>query len=187
MTTRLSPGEPSVSELLTEYEKWRQIYSYAGAPPRNEPDWEAGRLYLREGYPYPDWRAYVLDESDGAYRVSTVTTERRNEPLESLAATFSHVDDAGKYILWKVGSYLRIDLGLPSLTQRWASEGLDPRVRVERLGEYESKFELIEDPSRYFVIRMGGVQPENRLLPMTYDELDALLLEGMPDSVLSRL
>lgn len=184
---QLSPGEPRVSDFLSEYEKWRQIYTYAGTPPRDEPDWEAGRLYLREGYPYPGWLGYILDASEGGYRVFTVTTERRNEPFESLAATFSDIDDAGKYIVWKVGSYLRIDLGLPSLTQRWTHEGLDHRVQVERLAEFESKFELKDDPARYFVIRMGGVQPENRLLPMTYEELDALLLEGMPESVLSQL
>ncbi|MCV7215685.1 hypothetical protein H7J51_10355 [Mycobacterium crocinum] len=187
MIANLRPGEPEVSEFLREYEKWRQIYSFAGKPPRNEPVWEAERLHLREGYPYPDWRGYILDSSEGLFRVFSVTTERRNDPLESLVASFSNVDDAGKYIIWKVGSYLRIDLGLPSLTQRWASEGLDHRVEVERLAEYESKFELKDDPARYFVIRLGGVQPENRLLPLTYEELDGCLLDGMPNSVLSQL
>ncbi len=183
----LGLSDPRVSEFLSEYEKWRRIYGYTDMPSRDAPDWQAGRLYLREGFPYPGWRGYIVDGSEGGYRVFTVTTERRNEPLESLVATFADMGDAGKYIIWKVGSYLRIDLGLPSLTQRWTKEGLDHRVQVERLAEFESKFELKADPARYFVMRMGGVQPENRLLPMTYQELDAKLLEGMPESVTSRL
>jgi hypothetical protein len=187
IASQLDAHDPRVSEFLSEYEKWRKIYGYAGAPSRDAPDWQAARLYLREGFPYPGWRGYIVDGSEAGYRVLTVTTERRNEPFESLTATFTDFYDAGKYIVWKVGSYLRVDLGLPSLTQKWTTEGLDRRVQVERLGEFESKFELKEDPDRYFIIRMGGVQPENRLLPMTYEELDAILLEGMPESVLSQL
>ncbi|WP_142239740.1 hypothetical protein [Mycobacterium sp. ST-F2] len=69
----------------------------------------------------------------------------------------------------------------------WQDAGLDPRVQQTSLGKFVSKFQLKSDPSKYFILRRGGVQPENHLLPLTYDELDAQLLAGMPESVLSKL
>jgi len=69
----------------------------------------------------------------------------------------------------------------------WEDAGLDPRVQQTSLEKYVSKYSLKSDPSRYFILQAGGVQPVNHLLPLTYGELDAQLLAGMPDSVLSHL
>ncbi|ORB49645.1 hypothetical protein BST42_22150 [Mycolicibacterium rhodesiae] len=87
----------------------------------------------------------------------------------------------------KVGEYLRIDLRLDPIEWAWEDSGLDQRVRQLSIEQYVSRFELKDDPSRYFVLQVGGVQPVNKLLTLSYDELDALLLEGMPESVLSGL
>lgn len=69
----------------------------------------------------------------------------------------------------------------------WEDAGLDPRVQQTSLEKFVSKYALKSNPSRYFILRAGGIQPVNRLLPLTYAELDAQLLAGMPESVLSRL
>jgi len=81
-------------------------------------------------------------------------------------------------VIWKIANGLRVDLRLPSLPLRWAALGLDPRVAHAPLARFLSRYELISDPSRYLVVRTGGIQPENRLLPMTFDELDRELTDG---------
>jgi len=175
------------TELIRRYQKWRWIYSWAGIPVPDEPEWDDGRLNFREGYPHPDWTAYILEPNGAGYQVLWATTERRNEPSEGPRAFFSHLEDAGKYIIWYLGEGLRMACGLVPITQSWEAAGLDPRVNQISLEKYLSRYELKNDPTRYFVLQAGGVQPENRLLPLTYDELDAALLDGMPESVTSRL
>jgi len=174
-------GESAVGfdELIDRYEQWRKIYARLGQSPRDEAAWKDGRLHLRSGYPYPDWSGYVIESVDGGFNVLTVTSERRNEPLETLAAFFTDIDDAGKYIIVNIGDDLRIRLRLDPIEWAWEDAGLDPRVEQTSLAEYVSKFELKDQPRRYFVLQAGGVQPENRLLPMTYDEIDQLLLDGI--------
>lgn len=174
-------------DLISRYQKWRRIYALAGKAPKDEPAWEAGRLHLRSGFPYPGWTAYVLQPDNEGCEVLRVTSEHRNEPLESLCGVFSSVEGAGKYVLLNVGESLRISLRLDPIEWAWEDAGLDHRVRQLSLGQYVSKFELKDDPTEYFVLQVGGIQPENKLLTLTYDELDALLLDGMPDSVLSQL
>lgn len=182
-----SDSRDDFAELISRYRKWRRIYSNAGQPAPDEPEWESGRLNFRSGYPYEGWTAYILEPKDSGYEVLRATTERRTEPSENPLAFFSHVEEAGKYIIWKSAVGVRVALRLPSVSQAWRAEGLDPRVKQISLDTYVSKYELKDDPSRYFVLRAGGVQPENRLLPLSYDELDALLLAGMPESVTSQL
>ncbi|KDE98570.1 hypothetical protein Y900_006355 [Mycolicibacterium aromaticivorans JS19b1 = JCM 16368] len=86
-----------------------------------------------------------------------------------------------------VGEFLRIGLRLDPIEWAWEDAGLDQRVRQLSVDEYVSRFELKDDTTRYFVLQAGGIQPENKLLTLSYDELDALLVEGMPESVLSQL
>lgn len=185
--TVTSSGASKCSQFIRQYNLWRQIYGRAGQPARDQPIWENGRLHLRVSYPYPGWTAYVLAPRGDEFDIMSATTERRNEPHERLLGFFSHPDDLGKYILWNIGEDLRVDCRIAPLTPAWREAGLDPRVSQTTLGEYESKFELKDNPARYFVLKKGGVQPENRLLPLTYDGLDALLLDGMPESITSEL
>jgi len=186
--TRVFKDGSRVKLFLDQYEGWRRLYASAGKPPPNEPEWKGERLWLTEGFPYPDWTGYILDRPDSLYRVSNVTIEHRNEPSESPVAVFTDIDDAGKYLVWRVATNLRTDLGLPSLTMQWRSAGLDPRVEQETQGEYSSKFSLRSNPRRYFqLLSAGGIQPENRLLPMSYEELDSVMLDGMPGSYAAQL
>lgn len=177
----------SFSQLVARYDKWRRIYSLVGEPPKDEAVWEDSRLCLRAGYPQPGWTGYIIEPEGSGCSVSTVTSERRNEPVESLSGFFSFVDDAGKYIVLKIGESLRIRLRLDPVEWGWEDAGLDRRVRQVSLDRYVSKFELKDDPSRYIVLQVGGDQPESKLLTLTYDELDDLLLDGMPESVLSQI
>ncbi|MCV7257081.1 hypothetical protein [Mycobacterium shimoidei] len=179
--------DPEFPKLIDQYNKWRSIYSYAGQPAGDEPLWEHGRLHFRYGYPLEGWTAYIIEPKDNGYEVLRTTTERHSESSESLMAFFTNIEDAGKYIIWYTGDNLRTKCHLDPIEWVWADAGLDPRVRQISLDKFVSKFELKDDPNRYFVLQAGGVQPENHLLPLTYDELDTLLLGGMPASITSHL
>lgn len=63
-------------ELIDQYDKWRAAYERAGQPAPNEPDWEGGRLYFRIGYPYPDWRAFIVDDTNGRCELLNASIER---------------------------------------------------------------------------------------------------------------
>jgi hypothetical protein len=56
-------------------------------------------------------------------------------------------------------------------------------VRALPIAKYKTRYELVDDPSTYMIIEAGGIQPENRLLTMSYDDLDRALEEGLPRSV----
>lgn len=178
-------ADPHLNKLITRWQRWRRIYASAGQPAHDEPRWEARRLHLRHGYPLPGWTSYIVDPADGGYYVLTATTERRNSPLEASAGFFIDADDVSKYIIWNLGETLRMHRRLDPIAWAWEDSGLDARVRWTPRAEFVSKYELISDPSRYFILRAGGIQPENRLLPLTYDELVDQLLDGMPEELRS--
>lgn len=178
--------DPRLDALISRWQHWRRIYASAGRPAHDEPVWESGRLHLREGYPFPDWTSYIVEPADGGYYVLTATTERRNNPLEGSVGFFTDADDLSKYLIWNLGENLRISCRLDPIAWAWEYRGLDARARWIPRAEFVSKYELIADPSRYFILRTGGVQPENRLLPMAFDDLEAQLLDGMPAEIRSQ-
>lgn len=180
MANLIGDVDPIYAEFLARYEKWRAIYGQVGRTARDEVVWQDECLHLRQGYPYEGWTAYILCRATEGFNVLTATTERRNEPLEGVAGFFSDADDAGKYIIWNVGESLRVNCRVDPVEWIWDDLGLDSRVEQISLGQYESKYVLKSDPTHYFVLKAGGVQPENRLLPLTYDELDELLVADLP-------
>jgi hypothetical protein len=183
-------SDPEIVELIARYNKWRRIYRYAGksssAP--DEPDFENGRLWFRDGYPLPDWTAYIIEGTvNREFRVLRASTERRNTPAEAQEAVFSRIQDAGKFILYKVATSLRVESHLPSITQKWRAEGLDHRVDKTIISEDQARYTLRSDPSIYFIAYSGGIQPYNHVLPLSYDELEEVLLEDFQPAVTSQL
>jgi hypothetical protein len=186
----IDQSDREIAALIARYNKWRRIYRYAGksssAP--DEPDFDNGRLWFRNGYPMPDWTAYIIEENESReFRVLRASTERRNTPAEAQEAVFSRIEDAGKFILYKVATSLRVASHLASITQKWRDEGLDDRVEKSVVSEDQARYTLRSDPSIYFIAYSGGIQPYNHILPLSYDELDDVLLEGFPATVTSQL
>jgi hypothetical protein len=178
-------ADPMFAELISRYEKWHRLFAAAGKAVPNEPVQEDGRLNFRDGYPHQGWTAYIIEPKDGGYVVLRASTERRNEPAESHLAFFSRLEDAGKLVIWYVGEGLRMDCWLTPVTRVWQAEGLDPRVQKVQVSDQIARYSLKTDPGAYFEAYSGGIKPENHLLPLSYDELDSVLLEGMPESVTS--
>ena len=181
MTNSNSQVYPDLREFIQRYEKWRTIYEQVGRPPRDKAVWEDQRLLLPRGYPFEGWTAYIIAESGDGYEVLTSTTERRSEPVESLAGSFTDFQDAGKYVIWNIGESLRVSCRIDPVEWAWDDMGLDSRVDVIPMGKYQSKYILRSDPTRSFILKAGGVRPENRLLPLTYNELDEALIADIPD------
>lgn len=180
-------ADPEIDELLRRYENWRWICNYAGNAPWDPADREDGRLHFRYGYPHPDWWGYVIEtEKNSSYRVLYVSTERRITPVESAQGTFSRFQDAGKFVIYKVGAYLRSARRMEMIGPKWRADGLDPRVDTQVESDQVVKYVLRNHPDAYFIMTLGDM-PYSHILPMSYDELDAVLLEGFPESITARL
>lgn len=176
-----------VIELLDRYEKWRRIFSYSGKAPPDIPDSEGGRLYFRRSYPHPDWSAYMLERNpDDDYCVLHASTERRQTAIESSEGRFSRIQDAGKFIIYKTVTSLMISCWTDPLSWKWYGAGLDPRVDAQIESDRVVKYVLRSDPDAYCIMSLGDM-PYSHILPLSYDDLDALLLEDFPESVTSQL
>jgi hypothetical protein len=183
----LKADDPDIAELARRYDGWRKIYGYAGEAPPDAADWDDGRLYFRFNYPYPDWWAYILEATgDGRYRVLRASTERSAVPVETSKGIFARLEDAGKFIIYEIAESLRIDCRLEPLSWKWDDAGLDPLVDVNIESDRVVKYSLRSDPSAYFIMTRGDM-PYSHILPLSYDELDAELLDGFPEGVMSRI
>lgn len=170
-------------ELIDRYNKWRDAYARAGKPAPNEPDWEDGRLLFRIGYPYPDWRAFIIDETNSGYQVLSASTERSSVPTEGWKATFSRIEDAGKYIIATIADYLRIECKAEPIALKWRAEGLDPRVLKEELTDGLAKYSLSSGPDVYMIANARGIKPEHHVLPLTYDDLNRIMADGLSNDI----
>lgn len=180
--------ERQITDLVNHYNKWRRIYGYAGETAPNEPAREHDRIIFRNGYPYPEWSAFILEASaEDRYSVIHASTERRNTPIESVRAIFSRIEDAGKYIIYEVADSLRVAQQLEPVEQKWRAAGLDAQVDKVMVSDKQARYEVRENPAVYFMAYSGGIQPYHHLLLLSYDQLDAVLLEGFPERISSQV
>ncbi|CAJ1509560.1 hypothetical protein [[Mycobacterium] burgundiense] len=171
------------TELARRYEKWRQIAAYAGYIVPDEPAREGDRLNFRYGYPNEGWTGRTIAPRGTGFDVYSATTERRVDPAVRLEAHFSRFEDAGKFILWNNAEGIRMHCGLPPVTRAWRTAGLNPGVEKRDLTDGLARYALKNNPAIYLDAYAGGIKPENHLLVLSYDDLDAVLLAGMPESV----
>jgi hypothetical protein len=215
------PGARDVeAEVVANYNVWRAVANMAGSGgPYDEPDWEDGRLFFRSDYSekikkWPAWAksgywgAWIIGPAHDEcfYVAQSLLHERAAERSEDLQAVFSHFTDAGKYIILQIGDSLRYQLGLETLSIKWAARGLNPRIQVALPEQDVVEFVLRRSPGlerefaekhlKKFVLQ-GDVnsygfafpedQPSMEVLALSFDELTAALLEGMPDSITSQV
>jgi hypothetical protein len=176
-------GLAEYDELIGRYDSWRDAYTRAGKPAPNEPDRENGRLYFRIGYPYPDWRAFIIEKTDLVYQVLSASTERSTKVTEGWKADFSRLEDAGKYIIATIADYLRIECRADPTAWKWRAAGLDPQVQKEDLPDGLARYSLLRDPSIYMITNARGIKPEHHVLALSYEDLRRALADGLPDGV----
>jgi hypothetical protein len=186
-------------ELMYRYEAWRQRWASltGNEPSRDSPELADGRLWFRDGYPHPDWTAWVIEPNDIGYLVKRVTTERTNTPRISVEAVYSRLDDAGKRLIVHIGDLLRVNCGAEPLYRRWQRSGLSddlekgaadervsefiaeynnisPDVVRQLLHKYSLKLEL-----EHYAYLPSSDEPISRILTLSYGELDSMLMDGL--------
>lgn len=166
--------------FLQHYNAWRNIYGRFGKPPRDEPDWQDGGLWLRDGFPNPDWSAFVIERTGNGYDLLQATTERRSDPVTSHQGYFSRFEDAGKYVIAAIGDYLRIDRRLDPVSWTWDDEGVPPGVEEIVSSDSRVTYRLREDHEVYCVMARGD-RAYSHLLLLTYEDLGQMLLNGFPE------
>jgi hypothetical protein len=132
--------------------------------------------------------------------------ERASQRSEKIQALFSRPIDAGKYVILQMGDSLRSDLRLKTLFIRWDDRGLNPRLEVDSANPEVIDFFCNEMPAldrgfaeqrlkRYSVkgdpsscgFALPSEQTTMEVLALSFEELTAALLEGMPESITSKV
>lgn len=202
-------------EVLRRFERWRTIAKNLGQKPYDPPDFENGRLYFRSDYAeqvskWPaareqgDWGAYIIEPSQsGLFRViHSLWHERAPKRTESLEAVFSRAEDAGKYVIAKIGVSLRgsIQTKLPLLYEIWDNRGWQPLIdktpppagllqeviesmpdaNPEMIRAYLEKYTLHAMPEVY-AATFPSNSPYMHVLALSFDQLDAELQDGLPE------
>jgi hypothetical protein len=191
--------QSGLTELIERYDAWRSRWT---AVTGNEPSWCAaelldGQLWIRDGYPYPDWKAKVIEQGEFGYLVLTATTERSNSPRIAIESIFSNLEDAGKYIVVNLGDKLRLESNLEPLFRKWHGSGLDDSLNKESADERTVQFianynSVEEDVVRQFIHKYSlrehpdhvaylspADEPKSRVLVESYDALDSMLTDGL--------
>ncbi|WP_293349482.1 hypothetical protein [Mycobacterium sp.] len=193
---------PGLTELISRYDAWRSRWT---AVTGNESSWGAaelldGRLWIRDGYPYPDWKAKVIEPCELGYLVLSATTERSNSPRTAIESVFSNLDDAGKYVIVNLGDMVRRKRNIEPLYRKWQRSGLYSDLTKEPVDEpvvqfiadyngveddlvrqFIHKYSLRERPDRYAYLTPAD-EPKSRILVESYDALDEVLTEGLERS-----
>jgi hypothetical protein len=97
---------------------------------------------------------------------------------------FSQLEIAGKFIIAKIGNYLRIDARLDPTSWSWEDEGSDPEVEERISNDSEVTYRLRHYPDAYAIMTLGD-RPYSHILPLTYGELTQELLHGFPENVIA--
>lgn len=209
--------DPAFRDITDRLNRWRSIQRNLGAPVYDEPEWEDGKLYFRNGFKeglhkWPhwkdtgDWSAYVIEPSPHGYFnvLQSLKGERDLNRRVRVQAAFRRAEDAGKYVVARVGNTLRISHGLGSIFIKWDDAGLNPRLQVADvtqeqldymrevcagirpglLEQHLRRYFLADQPHAY-ALPLPSEVPLMNVIPLTFDDLDAVLTDGMPRDAIS--
>jgi hypothetical protein len=137
-----SHGDPMI-DVVQRLNRWRSIQQALNASTYDEPTWENGKLYFRNGYAdgidkwahwaeTGDWSAYIIEPTPAGF--FNVKQSRKGERAvrrsENIRVAFTRLEDAAKYVIARVANSLRVSLGLSSIVIKWEEAGLDRRLHV---------------------------------------------------------
>lgn len=157
---------------------------------------------------FGDWGAWIIaSTSEGYFSVlRSLMHERATQRSENVEVMFSHFTDAGKYIILQIGDSLRSDLRLQTLFVKWDDRELSSRIRIEPASreavgfwnrvcptlkdgfaeKHLKSYTLEDDPSSYG-LALPAEHTNMEVLALTFEELTAALLDGMPESITSQV
>ena len=157
-----------------------------------------------------DWGAWIIARKPEGYIcvLHSLKHERETERSERTEAIFSRFADAGKYIVARIGNGIRSgrNIRLKSVFLDWEARGLDARIRVAAAGPEIIDFLAVERPTldrdyaeqhlrRYtlednpgsYGFAMDYEQPMMQVLALSFEELTAELLQGLPESITAQV
>lgn len=209
--------DPIFGRIVERLNAWRSRQQMLGSEAYDEPDWENGRLYFRSGYiaglgkwthwtDEGDWSAYIIEPTVQGYTnvLHSLKGERDVHRHERVLAAFKRPEDAGKFVIARVGNTVRVTRGLDSIFVRWKRQGIDARMRESDatpdqlqymrdrcagirpglLEQHLRRFFLAERPDVY-ALPLPSEIPLMNVLALAFDDLDAILTVGMPHDVAS--
>ncbi|MCV7198381.1 hypothetical protein [Mycobacterium angelicum] len=157
---------------------------------------------------FGDWTAWIIEPTqEGHYIVlRSLKHERASRRSEEIEAVFSQVSAAGKYIIAHVGNCLRLDLNLDPLVKSWDLSGqnsqlvirlahktvvdymlqIRPNTDREFAEKYLKRYSSLNAPAS-FCYAFSAKQKYLQILTMTFQQLNASLLNGMPVSITSQV
>jgi hypothetical protein len=157
---------------------------------------------------FGDWAAWIIAPSREGYFcvLHSLKHERASQRSERIEVMFSRARDAGKYIILQMGDSLRYRLGLETLFIKWDARELNSRIQIKPAGhgaidfltrerptlerDYAEKhlknYTLEDDPSSYG-FALPADQTNMGVLALSFEELTAALLDGMPESITSKV
>ena len=121
---------------------------------------------------------YTIELRSAGY---LVLTQERNDP--TVDGVFGRFDDMAKYLIAEAGDRARRQLRLPPKDSEWDKLGMDPRVEVEVNG-YDRTLSLPGEPDSTVTMSYIPATVFSHILPLTIEELEAELREGIPESYL---
>lgn len=157
-----------------------------------------------------DWGAWIIAPKPEGYIcvLRSLKHEREAERSERIEVIFSRFADAGKYIIARIGNGIRSSRNIQrkSLFIDWEERGLDSRIRVEAAGleiidflateraaldrdyaeQHLRRYTLEDNPGSYG-FALDYEQPMMQVLALSFEELTAELLEGLPESITSQV
>ncbi|WP_254848334.1 hypothetical protein [Mycobacterium sp. SP-6446] len=157
-----------------------------------------------------DWAAWIIaPKPDGYIRVlSSLKHERDAERTERVEVMFSRFSDATKYVILRIGDSIRSrsDIRLRTLFVNWEARGLDSRIRVQPASgevidlltterptlekdyaEKHLKSYVLDEDANSYGFALDSEQPRMEVLALSFEELTAALLDGMPESITSQV
>jgi hypothetical protein len=157
---------------------------------------------------FGDWAAWIIAPTREGYFcvLHSLRHERDAQRTERVEVMFSNASDAGKYIILQIGDSIRCDLRLQTLFIKWDDRELNPRIQIKPADretidfltrerpslerDYAEKhlknYTLVDDPSSYG-FALPADQTNMEVLALSFEELTAALLDGMPESITSQV
>lgn len=153
-----------------------------------------------------DWGAWIISGTKLGYFsvLSSLKHERAAQRDEDIKVLFSKFSDAGKYIIMRLADGARVNLSLQTQFVKWDDRGIDSGIAIAAADlnvidffksrcpaladgfseQYLKRYTLTTQPDSY-AFAFPEDEPRMQILLLTFDELTAALLEGMPEDIAS--
>jgi len=149
-----------------------------------------------------DWGAYIIEPCpSGLFSViRSLWHERAPRRTETIETVFTQLEDAGKYVIARVANSIRFDAGVSSLSIRWSDRDFNSMIKIMPPSDkflqcfiektpgmdadnahdyYLDQYSLSGRPSTEAVTSSDN-RPYMQVLGLSFEELDAELLDGLP-------